>query len=118
MQGWLELAPGHGQDGRVDAAPRSSDPGKTQPDADASTQAVTGYLGSEADVTCCFCGYEPMEPDAIYSEVFDGYVCPDCEQIALRVLTSISEAGKFHIGRMMFEVRRLPGRHPTSLGPA
>ena len=72
---------------------------------------LTGYLGSEAeDVTCCFCGYEPMDPDAIYSETFDTYACADCEQIALRVLTSISEAGKFRVGRLEFEVKPLSAR--------
>ena len=61
-----------------------------------------------ADVTdflCSFCGYEPYDPDGIYSETFEAYVCGDCEAIAIRILTSAAEAGEFCIGIAEFEVR-------------
>jgi hypothetical protein len=57
------------------------------------------------DVLCSFCGYEPYDPDGIYSETFAAYVCSECEAIAIRILTTAAEAGQFRIGTAEFEVR-------------
>lgn len=62
------------------------------------------------EMSCCLCGYEPYDPDGIYSEVFDAQMCPECEQIALRVLTTAAEAGSFRVGTIEFEVRRKDNR--------
>jgi hypothetical protein len=57
------------------------------------------------DIECCFCGYEPSDPGGIYSEIIDANVCIDCEQIAVRVLSTAAEAGFFRIRSALFEVR-------------
>ena len=67
------------------------------------------------DAVCAFCGYEPYDPDGIYSEVFEAYVCTDCEAIAVRVLTTVAEAGGFTLGRLHFEVRPSRGEGPEEM---
>jgi hypothetical protein len=70
---------------------------------------VYGRSVDTADSLCAFCGYEPTDPDGIYSEVFEAYVCTDCEAVAVRVLTTVAEAGGFRLGHARFEVIPSPG---------
>lgn len=59
-------------------------------------------------IACVFCGYEPIDPDGIYSEALDLHACADCEAIAVRILTTAAEAGEFVLSSVRFAVRPSP----------